>query len=161
MFEMSELDSLKIEDKRPERRSTSETGSKGERIAAKFLVRNGYRLVMSNFTVPIGRNNSGAQVKGEIDIVALDGETLCFIEVKTRRSDEFTGPLTSVDLHKQRVVTRSARMYRRIFAIGDMRYRFDVVTVIDDGQSEPRIEIFKNYWTEGKFKKRIWADGAY
>lgn len=161
MFEMSELDSLNLEDKRRDRRSTSETGSKGERIAAEFLVRNGYRLVMSNFTVPIGRNNIGAQVKGEIDLIALDGETICFVEVKTRRSDEFAGPLSNVDLHKQRVITRSARMYRHIFAVDDMKYRFDVVTVIDDGRGEPRIEIFKNYWTEGKFKKRKWSDGSF
>lgn len=150
--------SLIEEDKRPERRSTSETGSKGERIAAEFLVRNCYRLVMANFTVPIGRNNNGAQVKGEIDIIALDGDTLCFIEVKTRRSDEFTGPLSNVDLRKQRNITRTARVYRRIFAVSTMKYRFDVVTVIDDGVSEPNIEHYKSYWTGSKFRKRVWAD---
>lgn len=150
--------SLIEEDKRPERRSTSETGSKGERIAAEFLVRKGYRLVMANFTVPIGRNNNGAQVKGEIDIIALDGDTLCFVEVKTRRSDEFTGPLTNVDLRKQRNITRTARVYRRIFGVSNMKYRFDVVTVIDDGVGEPNIEHYKSYWTESKFRKRVWAD---
>lgn len=155
---MSEFVSLIEEDKRPVRPSSSETGSKGESLAAEYLVREGYRIVMANFTAPIGRNNNGGQVKGEIDIVALDGEVLCFVEVKTRRSDEFAGPLANIDLRKQRVVTRTARVYRRIFAIRDIKYRFDVVTVLDAENSEPVIELLKGFWTEAKFRKRIWAD---
>src|SRR5205823_4987162 len=92
-------------DRRPE------LGASGERLAVRFLENNGYRVVLSNFKVPVGRNSKGAQVTGEIDIIALDGETLCFVEVKTRRSDEFT-PLTSnVDLRKQRQIIRTAKVY--------------------------------------------------
>src|SRR5688572_32609202 len=92
------------------RPSLSEVGERGERLAAEFLERQGYRIVVANFTAPIGRNGKGVQVKGEIDIVALDGETLCFIEVKARSATNFAGPLDNVNLRKQRVVTRTARV---------------------------------------------------
>jgi putative endonuclease len=66
-------------------------------------------------------------VTGEIDLIALDGETLCFVEVKTRRSAEFTSITANVDLRKQRQITRTAKMYRRVFGVYEMPYRFDVV----------------------------------
>lgn len=155
---MSEVFSLIEEDKRPQRPSTSETGSKGERLAADHLIRHGYRIVMANFTAPIGRNNIGAQIKGEIDLIALDGDTLCFVEVKTRRSDEFAGPLANIDLRKQRIVTRTARVYRRIFAVSNIKHRFDVVAVVESGSGGPRIDLYKGFWNESKFRKRAWAD---
>lgn len=155
---MTEILSITEEDNRPKRQSTSEIGSRGERLAAEFLSREGFRIVLANFTAPIGRNNNGAQVKGEIDLIALDDDVLCFIEVKTRRSAEFTGPLTNVDVHKQRLITRTARVYRRIFGVRGMKYRYDVVTVIDSERGITEIELFKSYWTESKFKKMVWAN---
>ncbi len=143
------------------RPSSSETGSRGERLAADFLVREGYRLVMANFTVPIGRDIRGVQVKGEIDLIALDDETVCFVEVKTRASEEFVAASAAVDLRKQRLITRTARVYRRVFNVTNIRHRYDVVTVIDDGRGEPKIELFKGFWTEAKFKKRVWSDDRF
>ncbi|MGE3466652.1 MAG: YraN family protein, partial [Pyrinomonadaceae bacterium] len=113
--------------------------------------------VVSNFKVPVGRNRRGAQVTGEIDIVALDGETLCFIEVKTRRSDEFTPVITAVDLRKQRQITRTSRVYRRIFGVMDVEYRFDVVTVLIPKYADPQIDLTKAFWTEAAFRKRSWG----
>jgi putative endonuclease len=136
--------------------SRAEFGSRGEALAAEFLIANGYRVVMSNFKVPIGRNRQEAQVTGEIDIIALDGETLCFIEVKTRRSEEFTPILTAVDLRKQRQITRTAKVYRRIFNVYEVPHRFDVATVLMVPGREPRIELERNFWTEAKFRKRAW-----
>ena len=147
------------EDIRPTVTSKRATGDRGERLAAEYLEENGYRIVIANFEAPIGRNSRGVQMIGEIDIVALDGETLCFVEVKTRRDLEFAGPLTSVDLRKQRTVTRTARAYRRIFAIHDIKYRFDVVTVV--GTDDPRIELLKGFWSESKFRKRKWAEDRF
>ena len=138
-----------------------EIGDRGESLALGFLERSGYRIVAANFTAPIGRNNTGAQVKGEIDIVALDGGTLCFVEVKTRSATDFAGPLSNVDLRKQRVVTRTARVYRRLFNIRNVRHRFDVVTVIDPRSGEPEIELHKGFWTEEKFRKRNWSDEGF
>jgi putative endonuclease len=137
-------------------RSTKLLGSRGETIAAEYLIRNGYRPVMSNFTVPVGRNSRGAQVTGEIDIIALDGETLCFIEVKTRRSEEFTPVITAVDIRKQRQITRTARVYRRIFGLLDTAHRFDVVTVLMPADEKVTIELVKGFWDEGKFRKLLW-----
>lgn len=133
-------------------------GMAGERIAAKFLVEKGFRLVIKNFKVPVGRNTRGVQVTGEIDIVALDGDILCFVEVKTRTSDAFAGPLSAVDLRKQRQITRTARVYRRIFGVGTFAFRFDVVTVVMPGGQPPEVELIKGFWTEAKFRKRYWRD---
>ena len=137
-------------------RPTDLLGARGESLAAEYLIRSGYRLVVSNFTVPVGRNSQGAQVTGEIDLIALDGGTLCFIEVKTRRSDEFASPTANVDLRKQRQIIRTARVYRRIFNIREMNYRFDVVSILMPFGGEPQIELFRGFWNEAKFRKRAW-----
>lgn len=157
---MSEsLDPLE-KDIRPAVTSKRETGDRGERMAAEFLEKNGYRIVMANFEAPIGRNSREVQVIGEIDIIALDGETLCFVEVKTRRDLEFAGPLTNVDLRKQRTVTRTARAYKRIFGVHDVQHRFDVVTVVGDNE-DSNVELHQAFWTEAKFRKRKWADERF
>ncbi|MEO6654867.1 MAG: YraN family protein [Pyrinomonadaceae bacterium] len=136
-------------------------GAHGEALAADYLIKNGYRLVVSNFKVPVGRNSKGVQVTGEIDIIALDGETLCFVEVKTRRSDEFTPVRTNVDARKQRQITRTAKVYRRIFGIREMEYRFDVVTVLMPKHAETEIELTKGFWAESKFRKKTWNDPVW
>lgn len=138
--------------------STRETGTKGETLAARYLSSLGFRLVAANFTVPIGRNSRGAQVTGEIDIIALEGETLCFIEVKTRASRDFGGPLSAVDLQKQRQIIRTARVYRKIFGLFDIRYRYDVVSVIIPKQGRPEIDLFRDFWSETDFRKKHWRE---
>jgi putative endonuclease len=158
---MSKLPGLANEDEIATLPAASELGRRGEGLAVRFLQNEGYRIVAANFTAPIGRNNIGAQVKGEIDIVALDGDTLCFVEVKTRSAADFAGPLSNVDLRKQRVVTRTARVYRRLFNIRNVKHRFDVVTVIDPHSAEPEIDLHKSFWTEGKFRKRNWSDEGF
>jgi putative endonuclease len=140
----------------PSLRPTELLGQEGEALAANHLVENGYRIVLTNFKVPVGRNSQGAQVTGEIDIVALEGEMLCFVEVKTRRSAEFTPVITAVDLRKQRQITRTARIYRRIFRVFEMPYRFDVVTVLMPNDRESEIELARGFWDESKFRKRLW-----
>lgn len=135
-------------------------GVLGEQLAAEHLRKLGYRLVLSNFTVPIGRNANGATVTGEIDIVALDGDVLCFVEVKTRSSEEFTGPLSAVDLRKQRQIIRAARVYRRAFGLRDVKVRFDAVTVVAVEPS-PQIDLVKGFWNEAKFRKRNWSENGF
>lgn len=148
------------QDSRPERESSRTLGARGERLAAEYLQRTGYRLVLANFTVPIGRNRNEAQITGEIDLIAFDGDMLCFIEVKTRSSDEFTGPLSNVDLRKQRQIIRAARFYLRTFGIRDVPYRFDVVTIIAAAGRQPVIKAIKGFWNESKFRKRAWSDDS-
>lgn len=133
-------------------------GTRGEVLAADHLAANGYRIVVTNFKVPVGRNSRGVSVTGEIDIVALDGNTLCFVEVKTRRSDDFTPIITSVNLRKQRQIIRTAKVYRRIFGVRDMAYRYDVVTVLMPKQAVAEIELTRGFWSEAKFRKAQWND---
>ena len=153
---MAKLLSIISQNKRETVRHTSAFGTRGEILAAEFIEREGYRIVMANFKAPIGRNSKGVQVTGEIDLIALDGETVCFIEVKTRRSEEFGGPLAAVDLRKQRQIIRTARVYKRLFGLKEIKQRFDVVSVLLEKGSEPRIELWQGFWTEGKFKKPTW-----
>jgi putative endonuclease len=154
---MSDLLSI-IKEENAATSATIRLGELGEKLAAEHLERSGYRLVLSNFKVPIGRNSKGVQVTGEIDIIGLDGDTLCFVEVKTRRSDEFTPIAANVDLRKQRQIIRTARMYRRIFGVYDVAHRFDVVTVLVPKHAEPTVEVLKGYWSESMFRKRRWSD---
>lgn len=155
---MSEIISLGIKPNDPSPSGTSVLGKTGEEIAALFLKKKGFELVLRNFKVPIGRNRRGVQISGEIDIIALEKDVLCFIEVKTRSSDEFSTPLSAVDLRKQRQITRTARVYRKIFDLHKIRFRYDVVAIVLNGKKAPKIEIFRSFWTDEKFKKRIWAD---
>jgi putative endonuclease len=156
---MSEILSLKIEDKKsPLAHHTKIVGQLGEDLAALYLKKNGYRLILSNFKVPIGRNSLGASVSGEIDLIALDENVLCFIEVKTRSSDEYASPLAAVDLRKQRQITRTARIYRKVFQLGAMKTRFDVVSIVLNKDAQPKIELFKNFWHESKFRKKSWSN---
>lgn len=158
---MSDLLSIIPQDGPADIRPTRSLGQKGEALAAAFLEREGFRIVMSNFTAPVGRNSKGVQITGEIDLIALDGDVLCFIEVKSRRSDEFAGPLANVDLRKQRQIARTARVYRQLFGIQEMQYRFDVVTVLLEKGLAPRLELYRGFWNEAKFKKRRWEDSPY
>lgn len=153
---MNEFLSITEQDNRPAAVGTSRTGTRGEKLAAEFIEREGFRIVMANFKVPIGRNSKGVSVTGEIDLVALDGDTLCFIEVKTRRSADFAGPLSAVDLRKQRQITRTARVYKRQFGVFEMKQRFDVVTIILEKGRDPKIELTRDFWKESKFKKPRW-----
>ena len=125
-------------------------GKLGEAYAAAYLEQLGYRLVAANFTLPVGRNLRGAAVNAEIDLVAYDGNMLCFVEVKTRASDWFAPPQVNVDLRKRRQVARAARAYRQLLGVEDQPYRFDVVTVIpnDSDPSTPQIELLRNFWTD-------------
>ena len=155
---MSEILTLNFEQNTLSESNVLNIGQIGEDLAARFLIRRGYRLVCSNFKVPIGRNRRGAAVTGEIDLIALDKDVLCFIEVKTRSSDEFASPLSAVDVRKQRQITRTARIYRKIFNLQTFKFRYDVVSIVLDEKKSPNIELFKNFWTESKFRKKFWND---
>jgi len=135
-------------------------GRRGEEWAAAYLEQAGYRLVAANFSLPVGRNRVGALINVEIDLVAYEGETLCFVEVKTRASDWFAPPEANVDLRKQRQVARAARMYRRTLGQLDKPYRYDVVTVLLPAEPDRpfEIQLLRNYWTDHKLRKRVWSD---
>ena len=140
----------------------SSLGKLGEDYAAAYLDQLGFRLVAANFALPVGRNLRGAVVNAEIDLVAYDGDTLCFIEVKTRASDWFAPPQVNVDLRKRCQITRAARVYRQMLGIEDEPHRYDVVTVVLSDASTPQIELLRNFWTEQSFRKRaMWPAADY
>jgi putative endonuclease len=142
-----------------------ELGRRGEELAAAYLQQEGYRIVAANFVVPVGRNRVGAVISVEIDLVAYDGETLCFIEAKTRGSDWFAPPQVNVDRRKQRQIARAARAYRRMFGLAGAPYRYDVITIVlpaeEESNAGPEIQLLRNYWTEDQLRKRIWSERYY
>jgi putative endonuclease len=138
-------------------------GRRGEALALEYLEQRGYRIVAANFSVPIGRNLRGVLINAEIDLVAYDGSTLCFIEVKTRTSDEFAPPQANVDLRKRRQIARAGRAYRRMFGLMGSLYRYDVVTVLLPAETErgSQVELWKNFWTDEKLRKRNWHESRW
>lgn len=98
------------------------TGRRGEDLAHRYLERQGLRVVARNYWPRSGH--------GEIDLVAWDRETLVFVEVKTRRSDDFGDPDRNVDREKPQALLRAGREYARHAGVPWGRVRLDVVTVL-------------------------------
>lgn len=98
-------------------------GASGEQIAAKFLSERGYEI--------IGRNVRFRA--GELDLVARDGETLVFVEVKTRLSNRVGTGEEAITLTKQRQLARLAQVYLAGQGGGASACRFDVVVVTPSG----------------------------
>jgi putative endonuclease len=110
-------------------------GARGERAAARYLQRCGYQIV--------SRSDRGKL--GEIDLVAIDGRTIVFVEVKTRRSQAAGHPAEAVDRKKQRRLTRLALSYLKRYGLLEYPARFDVVAVIwPDDAHPPTIEHFRD-----------------
>lgn len=135
-------------------------GARGERLAVAYLQQHGYRIVVTNYTAPLGQSRSGRPVSGEVDIIAWDesGPTsvLAFIEVKTRSSAEFALPEAAVDRRKQRQIVRTARIYRRVLQLGNEPYRYDVVSVLMRDETAPEITVLKGYFSELGFSQSSW-----
>lgn len=138
-----------------------ELGEAGERKALEYLVKvERYRIAATNFRVPVGRGLKGQKISAEIDIIGYDGETLAFIEVKTRTSDELVAPERAVGLRKQRQIARAARRYRHLIDVAEERYRYDVLTIIPkDG--EDKIELLRGYFDDRVFQRtRFFSSGG-
>ena len=138
--------------------NTSRVGIQGERISHDFLVRKGLRLVCANFKTPVGRNRRGAIVTGEIDVIAYEGDVLCFIEIKTRTSEEFSSAVSAVNLRKQRQIIRTAKRYRKLFHLNDIRFRYDAMGIVLNGKRAPKIEYFRGYFNEARFNRSRWLE---
>ncbi|MFA5180345.1 MAG: YraN family protein [Syntrophales bacterium] len=95
------------------------TGRLGEEIAAEYLAGVGYEILERNFRCPLG----------EIDIVARDRETLVFVEVRSRRTDNYGSPLESVGFAKQKKISIVAEYYLNRHGLLPAKARFDVVAV--------------------------------
>jgi putative endonuclease len=104
------------------RRYPEDHGRIGEDLAHRYLRRKGCTVVARNYRVPSGR--------GEIDIVAWDGDKLAIVEVKTRATADFGAPETAVDTEKRERVVRAAEDYMRRAGVSWDQVRFDVVSVV-------------------------------
>jgi putative endonuclease len=108
-------------------------GGVGERKACEFLRKAGYRIIARNWRTRFG----------EIDIIARDGETLVFVEVKLRSSEEFGGPEGALTPAKQRRIVLAARHFLGQTEC-ELPVRFDLVTVVGR-----RIRVIRNaFWVE-------------
>ena len=110
-------------------------GARGEKLARQFLRSHGYKILYRNF-----RDRTG----GEIDIVCRDEETLVFVEVKTRRSEEFGRPIEAVDRQKQLRVSKGGLAWLRLLDNPDIVFRFDVVEVLLPDEGDPQLELIRD-----------------
>ena len=100
--------------------SSSQIGSYGERVAAAFLRRHGYKILVRNYLV----------TGGEIDLVCRHKDSLVFVEVRTRASDHFGRPIDTIGAKKQDALRHAARRYLELLGRDDIYYRFDAVEVM-------------------------------
>ena len=108
-------------------------GKSGEDLAVDELVAQGYAILARRYRTR----------GGEIDIVAEEGGTVVFVEVKARASSDFGSAVEAVTPRKQRQMMMMARDYLARARLGDRPCRFDVVA-IDDVDSVPRITVYRN-----------------
>ncbi len=107
-------------------------GDEGERAAARFLRRRGFRVITRGYRT----------ARGEIDLIAREGNTLVFVEVKTRRKGE---PSEAVTLEKERRLTLAALHFLRRYHLLEQRCRFDVIAIVwPDSRQPPTIEHIVN-----------------
>ena len=107
-------------------------GQRGERVAARFLRRQGLRVLLRGYRTRAG----------EIDLIAREGDTLVFVEVKARRRGV---PAEAVTPEKQRRITLAALHFLRKHGLLDVRSRFDIVAIVwPDEHGQPQIEHIPN-----------------
>lgn len=111
-------------------------GARGETIAAGYLRHQGYTILDRNWRCP----------RGELDLIAKEGETLAFVEVRTRRGLR-SGPTPeeSITPAKQRKLIELAQLYLQAQGLEDVDWRIDVVAVEMDGQGRlQRVELIRD-----------------
>ena len=102
--------------------NTKILGTKGEVLAKDFLKKKGYKIIEVSFSNQIG----------EIDIIAKQGETIVFVEVKTRSSNKFGFPSEAVGFHKQNKIRSVALSYLKSTKNLETQARFDVIEVSEN-----------------------------
>ncbi len=100
--------------------SSSQIGNYGERVAAAFLRRHGYKVLTKNYLV----------TGGEIDIICRHKDSLVFVEVRTRANVDFGRPAETIGTQKQDALRHAARRYLELLGRDDIYYRFDAVEVM-------------------------------
>ena len=109
-------------------------GRKGERLACRFLMKQGCDILARRFQAR----------RGEIDLIALEGETLVFVEVKTRASSAFGDPWEFVGWEKQQSLQSAGEEFIVRYDLGRYAYRFDIVSVLAPGAPRQEIHWYRN-----------------
>jgi putative endonuclease len=110
-------------------------GAYGEDVACSYLEKQGYKILERNFNCKVG----------ELDIVALEGDVLSFIEVKCRTGVDYGNPADAVSYSKQGKIVKAALFFMTRYKLFDHMCRFDVIEVLTDGSKEDtRINLIKN-----------------
>jgi len=113
-------------------------GHQSELLAANFLVKQGYKILASNYCTPAG----------EIDIIAKDKNVIVFAEVKARRSESYGSPERAITKTKQKKISMAALHYLKDRRLLNVKARFDVIAIrmykADNVKRNPEITIFKN-----------------
>ena len=107
----------------------NEIGAMGERVAVEYLLEKNYQILETNWVC--GHK--------EVDVIAKDGDTIVFVEVKTRRSSYLVEPEATVDVFKQRHLIWAANSYVNRFQY-DNDVRFDIISIVIDKNDEKKIE---------------------
>lgn len=123
-------------------------GERGEEAAAFHLRRLGY--------VVVARRWRSYRHPGDVDLIAWEGATLCFIEVKARSSHAVAEAETAVDRDKRRNLRRIARHYMRYFPVDYCEARFDVVTVYFKEKSAPEFHLFRGAFGWSEHREGEW-----
>ncbi len=121
-------------------REKQNKGARGEQCAVEYLREHGYRILERNYRCPLG----------EMDIIAREGKTVVFIEVKTRSSERFGAPQEAVGSQKQHRMTAIALYYLKAQGHLGGPARFDVVAV-SLGEGEQKVTLFKNAFDAAGF----------
>ena len=120
----------------PFRRSLDrrDVGKRGETVAARFLRRHGYKILERN----------AKQGRYEIDLIAQEGDTLCFVEVRSRQCADPVPPEDTVNPIKQRHIIAGARYYLAGLGEPEVYCRFDVVAVVFPERGRPSITLYRD-----------------
>jgi len=112
-------------------------GRRAEALACEYLKARGYAILERNVRFPVG----------ELDIVARDGRTLCFVEVRSTSSQQWGGPLASITDRKRRRIIRAAQWYLRYRRLPVDEMRFDVVAIDWGRGAAPSVELVRGAFT--------------
>ncbi len=117
-------------------------GSRGEREAARFLRRQGYRIISQNYDSPVG----------EVDLIATQGATIVFVEVKSRSVESEQDADHTVFWSQRKRIIQAARYFILRARADDRPVRFDVITVLDGRGGQPVVEHFVDAFQPGSFR---------
>ncbi len=110
-------------------------GTYGEQAAVNYIRKLGYNILETNYRLRMG----------EIDIIAIDDDTIAFIEVKTRSSEKFGQPCESVNYNKQQKIIKTALYFITQRSLTDYMSRFDIIEVfVESDNTISNIKLIKN-----------------